>query len=228
VVTSLVAVILIQQFNPLLLLRQDGTAYYTAGLMRENSPNVHYKVPLDVVIVNSEMQTVMYSESDYEAMVERANEIWREAGITLAIRSFVYKDVPDEQLKSLDSLDTEGLKQFGNAILPETFEDNVIDVIFLKSFSKGVSHRAVADGQIVSVFMTELEHFEHISWTFAHEIGHPLGLRDVFELDNLMIKADGSSSLRSWYRTTYLPMTLTEQQIAIVHNTIETKSLAHN
>lgn len=219
-----IASIPITMINPFWLLRPGGTAYYTAGFS-EYISNVHVNVPLDFVIVNGDTQKVRYSESDFQAMVEKANVVWQKANVTLVIGSFVYKGISDEQLKDLNSLDTEALKYFGRSMLEDGFEDNVIDVIFLKSFSQGVTDVAIADGKISAAFMTELDNFDHLSWTLAHELGHTMGLLDVFEFDNLMIRVDGTSPLRSWYRTTYLPTSITEQQVAIAHNTIEVKGL---
>ncbi|WP_148680830.1 hypothetical protein [Candidatus Nitrososphaera gargensis] len=159
-------------------------------------------------------------------MVDNANRVWHKAGVTFVVRSLDYKEVPDEVLNSLDSFNNTALKQFGKAVLADRFEDGIIDVVFLRSFSNGIEDLAIIEGNISIAFLSELESIDFISWTLAHELGHTLGLLDVFEFDNLMIRVDGTSMLRFSYRNAYLPSNLTDQQIVIIRNTIEAKSFS--
>jgi hypothetical protein len=91
--------------------------------------------------------------------------------------------------------------------------DGVIDVIFLQTFVDGKWGRAPVRGGIAIAFLHELEDMNQLSRGIAHELGHTVGLCDVFEI-NLMMKI--STPLRKAIRDAYLPSNLTREQIMVV------------
>lgn len=211
--------ILLVMIDPFLLIRACASASYNGG-MEPAATSINYTVPIDVVIVNTETNRVSYSESDIQTILYNANQYWQQANVTFIMRTIDKKEVPDELLRNLHSTDDSGIKELGRTVLGDKFEDGIIDVIIFKSFADGKQDIAPVEGKIAAAFLTELDNMDHISYTLAHELGHTVGLCDVFEV-NLMMKTE--TPLRMAIRTAYLPSDLTDDQIAVVRHTIEAR-----
>lgn len=215
---------LILQVRPDYLFRPAMTASYTGGLQPGHVNNEGYLVPIDFVVINSPSQQTTYGQQEFQTALDSANAIWERANVTFTFQSITYKEVSDELLNRIDAGNTTALKEQAKIILADRYDDGTIDMIFTKSIPNSGADVAVIDGNVSFSIAAEHENIQYTSWAFAHELGHTIGLRDVFEFDNLMIKVDGTSHLRFWYKITYWPSDITDEQVSVVHNTIETKS----
>jgi hypothetical protein len=212
---------LLIQIDPIYpMLNKCNTSSYSGGLTPDKLLDKKYILPLDILIVNTENRKVEYTEPDIQTIILGANKVWNQANVTFTIRSIESKDVEDQILGNLSSLDDNGLEEFAGSVLGSKAEDGMIDVIFVKSFANGRNGRALHGGSMAVAFLPQLDNIDQISLGVAHELGHIVGLCDVFEI-NLMMKTE--TNLRMALRDVYQPSNLTYQQVAVVQYTIEAK-----
>lgn len=148
----------------------------------------------------------------------------RVANMTFFVNSFETKTVSSDFSNVVFGNDT-SLLQLGKHVLSDRFYDNIVDVIFVENSSGREGGRGLNQGNVSAAFVVMKEDLKYASWVVSHEIGHTLGLCDVFEFDNLMI--DTESNTRMLYRNWILPTDLAEEQIQIVRNEIFSQHCPH-
>lgn len=143
-------------------------------------------VPLNIILLRSDGELgAQRSEEDVRRLTKNASNIWTQGSITLEIRDIHEREMPDDEIFN-SFLEPSVFRQ-----LPE-YREGEVNVILSRHIPGSVN--GVAYGGLDTITVAEVVTTFDFR-TFAHEIGHQLGLGHVPDRGRLMSSGQIGASL---------------------------------
>ena len=145
-------------------------------------------VKAQIVISENEKYTSFRTEEEIVELINVANEIWKQAGISFSLEEIVVSNVEMYDISMAINED------YSNLVNNENYDKKRINLLFVGSLN-GINGLSWLQGNII--FIADNTSVSS-SRTIAHEFGHLLGLKHIDGENNLMSQGYSGEFLNDW------------------------------
>lgn len=171
-----------------------------------------YRIPIDVYLASSPSYQVGLTDMEVYAVINGTNAIWNNYGIEFYILDEKIKRIhvsDDYVLVGRSGNTTRDGSLLGEKVANERFYDDIVDVVFIKTFAvkSGVTAGGIGlnYGDVKAAFISQRD---YIAWNLAHELGHVLNNRDERAEDGIFTLMTHMGCIPKHYQ----PMILNQTQ----------------